>query len=356
MSIENVLNSVEKYKENIIQLATFTLNNSETVYGININKVKSFVKVSDIDISINKTEENNFVVGFCMAYGDMYPLVCLENWLKNDFVFNKDLYSVVILTEFNGKLMAFLTKEILKIENKSFSELEKSSTLTNKVSFLTKIEMEEENNEVKYERYKQRLDRRERKRKRRYRNTSSQRLDEKRNKELSKLNELEKIKNIHSHNTNICLVLDIESLLSDASPESNRKLQEEIKTINKKSFSKRVLIAEDSRIAQKILTDILNSIGVDFTIFENGKELIEYYRNNDISNVGLVLTDLEMPVMDGFQVLQCLNELKCKSKIAVNSSMSNNGVSLKAKSLNADYFIEKTQPKEIEQIIIDTCL
>ncbi|RVZ08642.1 response regulator, partial [Helicobacter pylori] len=67
-------------------------------------------------------------------------------------------------------------------------------------------------------------------------------------------------------------------------------------------------------------------LGVKHIDFINGKTLLEHLFNptTDVSNIGLIITDLEMPEASGFEVIKQVknNPLTSKIPIVVNSSMS----------------------------------
>ncbi len=62
----------------------------------------------------------------------------------------------------------------------------------------------------------------------------------------------------------------------------------------------RILVAEDNQVNQLLITAILNSIDVEFTITNNGAEAFEEFKRNKFD---LVLMDINMPVMDGLEAL-----------------------------------------------------
>ena len=80
-------------------------------------------------------------------------------------------------------------------------------------------------------------------------------------------------------------------------------------------FRPRILIIDDSEMNREILTQVL---GNEFAILEasNGEEGLKYLERyeNDIS---LVLLDIVMPVMDGFEVLKVMAERNCLDNIPV---------------------------------------
>ena len=73
----------------------------------------------------------------------------------------------------------------------------------------------------------------------------------------------------------------------------------------------------------------------------------------DISRIGIVITDLEMPEASGFEVIKQIkaNPLTAKIPVVVNSSMSGSSNEDMARSLNADEFISKSNPIEVEDAL-----
>ncbi|MGM0461497.1 MAG: response regulator [Fibrobacterota bacterium] len=65
--------------------------------------------------------------------------------------------------------------------------------------------------------------------------------------------------------------------------------------------TKKILLAEDNGINQKITQKILQKIGFDCTIADNGKEAVEHFQNERFD---LVLMDIQMPVMDGYEATE----------------------------------------------------
>src|SRR5262249_60518058 len=62
----------------------------------------------------------------------------------------------------------------------------------------------------------------------------------------------------------------------------------------------RVLLAEDNEINQQIAVELLEGVGATVEIANNGREAIEKL-NTAVQPYNLVLMDLQMPEMDGYQ-------------------------------------------------------
>lgn len=59
-----------------------------------------------------------------------------------------------------------------------------------------------------------------------------------------------------------------------------------------------VLVAEDNKINQKLILNVLNRLGIEVTIANNGEEALEQRMNNEYD---IILMDIEMPVMGGME-------------------------------------------------------
>ena len=159
----------------------------------------------------------------------------------------------------------------------------------------------------------------------------------------------------------LCLILDYEKLLSDVIPQAmvdvdkdTAKLQELDIPLKLKLGT--VLIAEDSKTAQRHLINIFKNADIDMKLFENGKKLVDYIYSlgEKARDIPAIITDIEMPEMSGFTVLQTLkaNPITRKVPIIVNSSMTGENNKREAESLGADAFIDKTKSHNVIPLII----
>ena len=97
------------------------------------------------------------------------------------------------------------------------------------------------------------------------------------------------------------------------------------------------------------MMEFFNSLDILYEIHENGQLLLDRLFTMDPNEIGLIITDLEMPVTDGFSLI---NQVKSNPKykhipIIVNSSMSNKGVVEKILKLGAEKMVPKVNFKAI---------
>lgn len=72
----------------------------------------------------------------------------------------------------------------------------------------------------------------------------------------------------------------------------------------------RVLVLEDDKIAQIGIKKILGAvdINIDLVIVENGQEGLDYFKKPEAEETDLVLLDLNMPVLNGFEFLEGIRQ------------------------------------------------
>lgn len=94
----------------------------------------------------------------------------------------------------------------------------------------------------------------------------------------------------------------------------------------------RVLVAEDNPVNQLLVRQVLSNWNVDYTICNNGMQVMEAYPDNDYD---IILMDLQMPIMDGITAAQQIRKLEGeKGEVPIIA-------------LTADAFVE-TRTKVIE--------
>lgn len=161
----------------------------------------------------------------------------------------------------------------------------------------------------------------------------------------------------------LCLILDYEKLLSEVIPQAMVDVMADTANLKEleiplKLKTGTVLIAEDSKTAQRHLVQIFANANITIQLFENGKKLLEFVQKlgEKASEIPAIITDIEMPEMSGFTVIKLLkaNPHTKDIPIIVNSSMTGNNNKREAEVLGADAFIDKTKSHNIIPLIIST--
>ena len=134
------------------------------------------------------------------------------------------------------------------------------------------------------------------------------------------------------------LLLDYETMLLDIRPEfrSNAKVTftDQIDISRKK-----ILVAEDSPAVRAMLVNELQNLGCVVVEATDGKEGWEAYRKDEFD---LVISDVEMPQMDGLALTMKIRESeRPKTPVIVYSSIGDIGMKARAKYLRADAHITK---------------
>lgn len=164
----------------------------------------------------------------------------------------------------------------------------------------------------------------------------------------------------------LAIFLDIEKIVVEINPELGGN-SESIKSLGpRERSSKKIILAEDSGVLRALLKDTLGKAGyADVTVFQNGKEAWEYLEKlaEDESVepeeiVQLVLTDIEMPQMDGHHLTHRIKQHhRLKGiPVVIFSSLITDDLYHKGEKVGASAQVSKPQlvnlVKEIDKHIL----
>ena len=108
---------------------------------------------------------------------------------------------------------------------------------------------------------------------------------------------------------------------------------------------KKILVAEDNEINQKLIQIILIKLNYKFDFVLNGEQAVNIY---DPSKYDMIFMDLHMPVMDGFEATKIIKKKYHDSKIIAISAEFFPETMEKCRAIGIDDFINK--PFKIEDI------
>ena len=302
--LSNVDRTTELHLMNEVQFLCFLLEEEGELYATNVFKVREVVHYTD---ALTKTEgeDNDVVLGFITMRGESIPLLDLRRWLYydpkeplkdlRDFAVDSSEY-LIIICDFSGYTVGLRIHSVKRIIQRNWDEVVTGSEYgfqkDGKVVATTKFD-----------------------------------------------------------DGKIVQILDVEKMLGEIFPMVKDQENLDMQTINKINSDKVILLAEDSKSVTKSMQVLLEKLGLRYYAFSNGKELLQYLMDEkDITTIGAVITDLEMPVVSGFEVLKRIKESEHfrHLPVIVNTSMSSESNISLAKSLKADAFLTKLKPVELE--------
>ncbi len=160
-------------------------------------------------------------------------------------------------------------------------------------------------------------------------------------------------------NGKLIIILDFEKIVADINPETGLKITE-IDALGERTRNDvPILIAEDSPLLNKLIVDSLKRAGYHNLIHtENGQEAWDIIcdckaKGTLEEHVQCVITDIEMPLMDGHRLTRLIREdgeLK-DIPIIIFSSLVNDDMRRKGESLGADAQLSKPEIGNLVKII-----
>ncbi|MCG3719594.1 chemotaxis protein CheW, partial [Aliarcobacter butzleri] len=267
---------------NVQQLAVFYTGHNN-IYAINIAKVKAFIITEEV--AINDTpKDSDVIAGIATIRGEPVTLINLDAWLGLKALDVRD-YKLIIFCEFNHKKIGFLVKDMLDIVEKTTQELRHTEETNSKITYTTYVKV--------------------------------------------------------NNKDELCTVFNAEQLLrdikwtDDGDDDVRKYVGEELHS------NKVVLAAEDSGVAREVLTKFFQKAGVRYEVYANGGLLISRLEELNPSEVGMVVTDIEMPGTDGYQVASFIknNSKYSHIPVVVNSSMTTDAVRGKMNQIGVDGFV-----------------
>ena len=149
----------------------------------------------------------------------------------------------------------------------------------------------------------------------------------------------------------LIIILDFEKIVNDISPETSLRVSDIERLGERERNEHPILIAEDSPLLSTLITDCLHKAGYsNVTVANNGKEawdkLQEYKDSGSVNDkVSCVITDIDMPKMDGHRLTKLIKDDDSLKHIPVIifSSLVNEEMRRKGEQLGADAQLSKPE-------------
>ncbi len=127
----------------------------------------------------------------------------------------------------------------------------------------------------------------------------------------------------------------------------------DVKDLRTKTLNKSLLYVEDNDSLRSLKIDIFKEIFERVEYAVNGEEGLDKYKRD---NFDLVITDINMPIMDGLDMIEAINTLNDLQPIIILSAYSEKEYISRLKNLRFHSFLSK--PIEIKKLInsIDSSL
>ena len=284
---------------NELEVLEFTLNDNH--YGINVAKIREILSYQPVTPVPNAHES---VEGIFMPRDTMITVISLKKSLGLP---ETDEQGLFIITNFNKLNIAFHVDTVVGIHRVSWAEIIKPDSTINATESGV--------------------------------STGVIKMDDK-----------------------LVVILDFEKIVTDISPETGLKVSDidELGERRNRSDSP-ILIAEDSHLLSKLITDSLKKAGyTNLIVTMDGQEawdkLQEYQKEGDVfDRVHCIITDIEMPRMDGHRLTKLVKSAEDLQKIPliIFSSLVNEEMRRKGEALGADAQLTKPEIGKLVSAIDD---
>ncbi|MGB5122386.1 MAG: ATP-binding protein, partial [Vibrio fluvialis] len=136
---------------------------------------------------------------------------------------------------------------------------------------------------------------------------------------------------------------------STAAANENAGQLSDTKTYDALDNSKHILVVEDTKTNQMVIQLLLNRMGYNVTIANNGQHAIELIERN--RSFDLIFMDISMPIMDGIQATRILRSQRLTTPIIALTahSMNSDHQNCLAAGMN-DIVLKPIRSKELQRI------
>ncbi|WP_287028875.1 chemotaxis protein CheV [Pseudomonas sp. UBA6310] len=298
--LDSVNQRTQLVGQNRLELLLFRLDGKQ-LYGINVFKVKEVLQCPKLTIM---PKSSPVVRGVASIRGGTIPILDLAMATGNPGL-NDLKDSFVIITEYNTKVQGFLVRSVERIVNMHWEEIHPPPKGAGRDHFLTAVT----------------------------------RVD----------NQLVEI-------------IDVEKILAEVAPTSE-VISEGVIDIEtqQRAVTKRVLIVDDSSVARKQVSRCLESVGVEVTALNDGRQALDYLKSmadegrHPEDELLMMISDIEMPEMDGYTLTAEVRADQRLQKLHILLHTSLSGVFNQAmvKKVGADDFLAKFRPDDLASRVVE---
>lgn len=156
-------------------------------------------------------------------------------------------------------------------------------------------------------------------------------------------------------------IVDVEKVLSDVIGEPPLVSESLVGAARHLAKGRRILVADDSRVARMQVEKILSQIGIECTLVNDGREALRHLQGladqgiNVTERIAIVISDVEMPDLDGYTLA---TEIRRDSRlkelfVILHTSLSGVFNNSMVQRVGANRFIAKFSPDELAQAVLE---
>ncbi|EAF4962368.1 TPA: chemotaxis protein CheV [Listeria monocytogenes] len=289
---------------NELEIVTFTVG--ENLFCINVLKVKEIIHPLEVT---PVPDSNPAIEGVSQVRGEIMPVVNLARVMKLPEIEPEN--TKFIITELNQMKIVFRVDEVHRIQRISWEQIEEPEKLS--------IGLEE------------------------------------------------LAVGIVKLDGNLVLLLDYEKIIYEISGNADFAVTGEERMARKVNREeKTIFIAEDSQMLRQLLEDTLHEAGyTNLQFFANGREaqehifkLLKEQKEQTFENVNLLITDIEMPQMDGHHLTKVIkeDEIGRELPVVIFSSLITEDLEHKGAGVGADAQVSKPNIHQLINILDELVL
>ncbi|ELK7999132.1 chemotaxis protein CheV [Listeria monocytogenes] len=289
---------------NELEIVTFTVG--ENLFCINVLKVKEIIHPLEVT---PVPDSNPAIEGVSQVRGEIMPVVNLARVMKLPEIEPEN--TKFIITELNQMKIVFRVDEVHRIQRISWEQIEEPEKLS--------IGLEE------------------------------------------------LAVGIVKLDSNLVLLLDYEKIIYEISGNADFAVTGEDRMARKVNREeKTIFIAEDSQMLRQLLEDTLHEAGyTNLQFFANGREaqehifkLLKEQKEQTFENVNLLITDIEMPQMDGHHLTKVIkeDEIGRELPVVIFSSLITEDLEHKGAGVGADAQVSKPNIHQLINILDELVL
>ena len=162
----------------------------------------------------------------------------------------------------------------------------------------------------------------------------------------------------------LIIILDFEKIVTDINPETGLKITDIEELGERQRIDVPILIAEDSPLLNKLIVDSLHKAGyVNLIHTENGQQAYDVIQECKKEgtlrqHVQCIITDIEMPIMDGHRLTKLVksDEETKDIPVVIFSSLVNEDMKRKGEALGANAQLSKPEIGNLVRVVDELVL